>query len=584
MNYRRLGRTNLQVSVVGFGTAQLRLVPERQAIETLLRGFELGVNLVHTAPDYEGADDLIARALKETSREVIVCSQGYGPTDQFERFFEDTCAKLSKERLELFGIACIEEREWLGENVWGTGGMVEFLLRKKEEGRLGGLFCTTHRPPEGIRKLIEAGVFDALMIAYNVLGFHLMSECSPPLGDDPAADPCDLTSLRRRREEGFADLPRNKAEVFPVARQHDVGLMIMKPLAGGLLCDAKAFPLRAPLHPQIARVTAAEALRLILRSREVACVVPGTASPAEAEENALAGHGNLLVTPEDAHQLESNVRRLDAVLCSRCGQCTTACSQALSIPWLFRGGYASIYPTEMSLWTPEPLGYFHLHPGREATCGTCPDVTCSCPSGVDIPANLIQIHQTMVGLREKKQIPSPLAVANGVPPGVPVLPPPPTKAVRRLYRALKARVPVVGLVGAAVRRLSRVVKVRRPSENGLQANILIQDLPTLLAPGATAVCRLYLENTGRQTWYMGEASEAPRPVLRVYLGGRLQHEVRPRLAVAPHGRGHFVFELKAPHQRGAHRLELDLVVDGAPPSLGATPPVLRTELVVQDRL
>src|SRR6266481_2352566 len=105
MNYRRLGKTNLQVSVVGFGTAQLRLVPERQVIETLLRGFELGVNLVHTAPDYEGADDLIARAVKETSREVIVCSQGYGPMDQFERFFEDTCAKLGKERLELFGIA-----------------------------------------------------------------------------------------------------------------------------------------------------------------------------------------------------------------------------------------------------------------------------------------------------------------------------------------------------------------------------------------------------------------------------------------------------------------------------------------------
>ena len=49
MNYRRLGRTNLKVSVVGFGTCQLRLVPDRQAIATLLRGFELGVNLVHQA-------------------------------------------------------------------------------------------------------------------------------------------------------------------------------------------------------------------------------------------------------------------------------------------------------------------------------------------------------------------------------------------------------------------------------------------------------------------------------------------------------------------------------------------------------
>jgi hypothetical protein len=51
MQYRRLGRSNLMVSVVGFGTCQLRRVPEQQALDTLRRGFELGVNLVHTAPD-----------------------------------------------------------------------------------------------------------------------------------------------------------------------------------------------------------------------------------------------------------------------------------------------------------------------------------------------------------------------------------------------------------------------------------------------------------------------------------------------------------------------------------------------------
>ena len=33
--------------MVGFGTSQLQLVPERQAIDTLCRGFELGVNWVH---------------------------------------------------------------------------------------------------------------------------------------------------------------------------------------------------------------------------------------------------------------------------------------------------------------------------------------------------------------------------------------------------------------------------------------------------------------------------------------------------------------------------------------------------------
>src|SRR5262245_7121535 len=161
MNRRRLGRTNLQVSVVAFGTCQFRLLPAWQAIDSLKRGFELGVNLVHTAPDYEGADDLVAQAVREAGAEVIVCSQGYGPLSHFEYLFESTCAKLGKQRLEMFGIACIDDREMLGEDVWGPQGMIAFLQRKKAEGRLGGTFCTTHGTPAYIRRLIESDAFDA---------------------------------------------------------------------------------------------------------------------------------------------------------------------------------------------------------------------------------------------------------------------------------------------------------------------------------------------------------------------------------------------------------------------------------------
>ena len=96
MQYRRLGRTNLRASVIGFGTCQLRRVPKQQAIDTLRRGFELGVNIVHVAPDYEGADDLVAQALRETSKDVIICSQGYGPPELFEHFLKPPAAHSTK--------------------------------------------------------------------------------------------------------------------------------------------------------------------------------------------------------------------------------------------------------------------------------------------------------------------------------------------------------------------------------------------------------------------------------------------------------------------------------------------------------
>ena len=145
MEYRQVGRTAVRVSAVGIGTCQFQVLPERQAVETLLAGFERGVNLVHTAPDYGPAERYIARAMAECGRDIVVASQGFdvagnrlGRVDHFERLFEQTCKRLGTERLELYGIACIDDREAYEENVWGLHGMVEFLQKKKQEGRLGG--------------------------------------------------------------------------------------------------------------------------------------------------------------------------------------------------------------------------------------------------------------------------------------------------------------------------------------------------------------------------------------------------------------------------------------------------------------
>jgi len=113
MQYRRLGRSGLRVSSIGFGTCQLRLVTEQQAIDTLKRGFDLGVNIVHTAPDYEETVELVAQSIEESGRDVTVVSQGYGDLAHFEWLFENTCRTLKKRTLRIFGIACIDDREYL---------------------------------------------------------------------------------------------------------------------------------------------------------------------------------------------------------------------------------------------------------------------------------------------------------------------------------------------------------------------------------------------------------------------------------------------------------------------------------------
>jgi predicted aldo/keto reductase-like oxidoreductase len=539
MNYRRLGRTNLRVSVIGLGTCQLRLVPERIAIETLRRGFELGVNIVHTAPDYEGADDLVAQVVKETSPNVIVCSQGYGSMDLFEYFFESACAKFGKRRLELFGIACVEDREALGENVWGAGGMIEFLLQKKREGRLGGIFCTTHGSPEYINGLIKSNVFDALMVAYNMLGFHLLS--FNPLGNPQddlyllEHDSMQSGALKLSQQRTtFESIPRTREEVFPIARQHDIGLMIMKPLAGGLLCPGKAFPPRAYLTPTRAQISARDALRFILKSPEVSCVVPGTASPAEAEENALAGCGDLSLPDQLIEEVKSKVSLFNNTICSRCGLCDSSCSQKLPISWLFRAGYLSLYPSE-TFETQDELEYFNLHPDRQAACSICPDVTCHCPHEIDIPAGLSRIHQSMNEL-----------MAQGL-----CLPP-------------------------------RPLQQRIQNDKGYGARIIVRDIPTSIRSGNLLTCRLYLENIGQLPWYAKDVVGQRRTVLFVYLNGDLKQTANLRFDVHPGERGHFVFEFPAPLPPGPYMVRLDLAEIHSMHTVLQTIHLLQVKIMVSD--
>jgi predicted aldo/keto reductase-like oxidoreductase len=496
MQYRRLGRTGLRVSAVGFGTCQLRLVPRKQAVETLVRGFQLGVNLVHTAPDYEGAEDVVAEAVRESGRDVIVCSQGYGSLDTFERLFESTCERLGRERLELFGVACVDDREALGENLWGAGGQVEFLLRKKEEGRLGGLFCTTHGTPAYLERLIERDVFDAVMLAYNPLGFHLLTYNPPP-------------------GRGFESVPANLG-LFPRFRERDVGLMVMKPLAGGLLCRGQAFPPRAELRPEGTEIRATDVLRSILAHEEVAAVVPGTASLAEAEENARAGHEPLALAPERQQALDARVAELQSTVCSRCGQCEDLCSQSLPVSFLFRAGYVSAYPSE-TFETPAQYEYFRLHPRADATCATCPDVTCVCPVGIDIPRSLVRLHGHM------------------------------------MERAARLESPAAGAL------------LDEPVGSDWAARLVHVSVPERAAADEALRIALQVANVGREPWLMGSrAYPTPRVVLKVDVDGRAVRREALREHVAPGCRGHFAFDL-APPRGGTRRLALVLEWEAGPP-------------------
>lgn len=474
MQYRQMGKCGIHLSAVGFGTCQLRLVPEQQALETLKKGFELGVNYVHAAPDYEGAEEIALQAIRESQQEVMMLWQGHGSIEQFEWFFENACKRSGTNHLQTFGIVCIDDRELYGDNVWGKGGMVEFLLNKKNEGRLQSIFCTTHGNPEYLEKLIISQVFDAIMLAYNPLDFHLLS----------------FNQISAKPRE---NLYRNKKEIFPLAALHKVGLIIMKPLAGGLLCEGKAFPSLHEFCERRQELTASDILRSILASPYVTSVLPGTANVEEAEENALSGYESMGVKSEDSAAVWQVADQLKTDFCSRCGQCDSLCSKKLPISWLFRDAYISNYPSE-TFETPEKYQYFRLHQSETAVCSTCEEVTCSCPHGIDIRTNLIVIHEQMCALQHAGLLP--------------------TSAGECAHHSTD------GMFSARI--ISRKLLGNDPKH-------------------ATQASSVHLENTGKNPWQVGN-KKTPGVVLAITQSGEISLQTPLRHEVLPGNSTHFSFD------------------------------------------
>lgn len=519
MHYRRIGKTPLQLSAIGFGTAQLRLVPERQALATLRRGFELGVNWAHAAPDYGGAEELVARAIRESGRDdLILASVCYQDRPTCERLFDSTCRMLGKDRLDLYGIACIDDREFSGENVWEPGGQVEFLTGLKAQGRIGAIYCTTHAPPDRVAKLIECGVFDAIMLAYNPLGFHVLSYHAQSEGKE------------------YEDLAENARRIFPLAERHQVSLLVMKPFAGGLLGGGgKAFPARHQFSSAATQVSATDLLRSILAQPGVAAVCPGTASLEEAEENARAGHALAPPEPERQQRLDHAVDTMRGELCSRCGECEPSCSKQLQISWMVREAYMWSHPGD-SFETIDRHHYFARHPSTALACATCTERTCECPYGLDIPDLLTRAHQQVLRYR-----------ADGAMHNTP---------------ADREQLTFAGHV---------------------KGRIVLAGMPRQVAPRTRTSAQLWLENGGPRRWSptLRDASH-DHVHLRITAPAVGLIDVPLRHLVEPQERTVFVFELPAIDRPGTYRWTAELVSPPHGGSPATSTRVHTGDLTVQD--
>jgi D-threo-aldose 1-dehydrogenase len=304
---RRLGKSGLEVPVIGFGGAPLgnlyRELSDEQARATVRAAFDAGMRLFDTAPLYGFglSEHRIGEALRWHDRDGFVLSTKIGrllrpvPPDQaqgglFARvlpfqgvygYGHDAVLRSVEDSLQRLGTSRIDVLLAHDVDVW-THGSEEARLQRFRELMNGGYRAMVRLREEGVVRAIGAGVNE-------------VQACE----DLARAGDFDCFLLAGRYtllEQGALDT------LLPWCAERDMALLIGGPYNTGILATGAvegAYFDYAPAPPEILeRVRrieavcarhgvrlASAALHFPLGHPNVATLVPGARSPEEVEQN-----------------------------------------------------------------------------------------------------------------------------------------------------------------------------------------------------------------------------------------------------------------------------------------------------------
>ncbi len=142
MQYRKFGKLDWEVSVLGFGTMRLPLTDENQAnvdepetVRMIRYAIDHGVNYLDTAYPYHSgqSERIVGRALQDGYREKIKLATKMPiwiieSAEDFDRYFNEQLERLQTKKIDFYLLHGLNGRNWpkardLGVLHWAEGMM-----------------------------------------------------------------------------------------------------------------------------------------------------------------------------------------------------------------------------------------------------------------------------------------------------------------------------------------------------------------------------------------------------------------------------------------------------------------------------
>ena len=372
MLYRKLGKTDEMVSILGFGCMRLPLLPggdptkidEILAIELVHHAIDEGINYIDTAYPYHGtgmasagqSEPFVAKALKNGYREKVklatkLPSWLIKTRADMDKYLNEQLARLETDTIDFYLVHAINKEFWSSLK---EAGIAEFLDQAIKDGRIKYAGFSFHDKLDLFKEVVDYYDWSFCQIQYNYL------------------------------DEKF----QAGTEGLDYAAQKGLGIVIMEPLRGGKLAANLPEDVQNAFNQaEIKRTPADWALRWVWNHPKVSVVLSGMNAMDQVTENLNSANkaepGSLTANDKGIiDQVKAIFKEKIKVDCTACGYCMP-CPEGVNIPTCF-----SMYNNH-HMFGKEEAYHIWLAPQQQASncleCGLCET---HCPQGISIREEL----------------------------------------------------------------------------------------------------------------------------------------------------------------------------------------------------
>lgn len=334
MEKRMLGKMDFGASVIGFGGIPIQRITDEEGIEVVNTCLDSGINFIDTARGYGKSEEVIGKAIADNREQWVLATKSMvRDYEGMKKDIEISLQNLQTDYIDLYQLHNVRKMEEY-EEIMGEKGAYKALLEAKEAGKIKAIGFTGH-DVDMAERAVDSKKFASIQFPYNIV-----------------------------ESQG--------EKVFEKAKKEGIGVIVMKPLAGGALDDGTL------------------ALKYILNNPNISVIIPGMDSIEQVKENASVPAVDYTLTDKEQEKIEEIQQKLGNRFCRRCGYCAP-CAVGIDIPAQFlMEGYYSRY--NLKEWAKTRYDALDKKASDCTKCGICEP---KCPYDLPIREMLEEVQSVM---------------------------------------------------------------------------------------------------------------------------------------------------------------------------------------------